>query len=117
MCIRDSDRTIINKDPEITGNNIYSKDTSESKAMRGFATAGGWMHLKYIIKTTETPTDKPNVINETPINSLKIIPVTIQTKCPKNIFLGWAISLLCKAKAINTVGPKEIISQKPVDVS
>ena len=52
--------------------------------MRGFATAGGWTHLKYIIKTTETPTDKPNVINETPINSLKIIPVTIQTKCPKN---------------------------------
>ena len=44
--------------------------------MRGFATAGGWTHLKYIIKATETPTDKPNVINETPINLLKIIPVT-----------------------------------------
>ena len=56
--------------------------------MRGFATAGGWTHLKYIIKVTETPTDKPNVTNETPINSLKIIPVTIQIKCHKNIFLG-----------------------------
>ena len=108
---------IITSEPVTTGNKIYSKDTSDNNAISGFAAAGGWTLLKYIINVTDNPTEIPNVRNETPKISLKNIPVKIQIKCPKRIFEGWAISLLNKTKAINAEGPNEIISQIPVDVS
>ena len=71
---------IINNVTEITGNKIYSKDTSANKAINGLAAAGGCITLKYIIKVTVVPTAPPNVINEIPINSLNNIPITIPSK-------------------------------------
>ena len=45
--------------PNITGNNMYSKDTSVNKTTKGFDAAGGCIILKNPIKATATPTDKP----------------------------------------------------------
>ena len=96
---------------------MYSKDTSDNKAINGLAAAGGWTLFKNIIKATDTPTDSPKEIKETPINSLKRIPIIIQIKWPKKILEGWAKSLLYKTSTINALGPKDIMSQNPVDVS
>ena len=57
---------IITSEPVTTGNKIYSKDTSDNNAISGFAAAGGWTLLKYIINVTDNPTEIPNVRNETP---------------------------------------------------
>ena len=93
------------------------RDTSANKAIKGFAAAGGWINLKYIINVTVVPTANPRDINEIPINSLNNIPIIIPSKCPKKIFFGWANSLSWNNKTIKVVDPKENINQKPVDVS
>ena len=111
------DKIIITSEPVITGNKIYSKETSDNKAMRGFAAAGGWTLLKYIIKEIDKPTESPNVRKETPKILLNIIPVIMQIKWPKKIFEGCAMRLLNIVNVINTDGPNEIINQIPVDVS
>ena len=85
------DKIIIIIEPAITGNIIYSRDTSANKAINGLAAAGGWITLKYIINVTVTPTERPNVINEKPINSLNSTPIMIPNRWPKKIFPGTGI--------------------------
>ena len=46
--------------PTMTGNKIKSKDKSINKATKGFEAAGGCITLKYIIKITAIPTERPN---------------------------------------------------------
>ena len=53
---------IIDKDPTITGDIMYSRDTSANNAIKGFAAAGGWITLKYIIKEIVNPTASPSEI-------------------------------------------------------
>ena len=93
--------------PVITGNKIYSIETSANNAIKGLAAAGGWITLKYIINVTVVPTERPNVINEIPTNSLNSIPTTIPNIWPKNTFPGWANSLSWKINTIKVVEPKE----------
>ena len=83
-----TDKKIITIEPVITGKMIYSIDTSANKAIKGFAAAGGWIILKYIINVTVAPTARPKVINEIPINSLNNIPINIPNRCPKNMLPG-----------------------------
>ena len=100
----------------MTGNKIKSKDTSVNNTTKGFEAAGGCITFKYTINATATPTDKPREKKENPIVSLKTIPTITETKCPKKIFFGCAVSKLCKAKTKKTVAPKENINHIPADV-
>ena len=90
------EKNIIISDPDITGNKMYSIDTSENKAIKGLAAAGGCITLKYIISVTVRPTAKAKDIGDAPINSLNNIPTVIPKRWPKNILLGWANSLSYK---------------------
>jgi len=103
--------------PDTIGKSIKSYDTSANKAIKGFAAAGGCTIFKYIIAETHIPTDKPNDIKEIPISSLIKIPIIIEIKCPKKIFLGWANSLSKKTNKIKAEEPKEKISHTPKGAS
>ena len=74
--------------PPATGRKINSKDTSDKRAINGFAAAGGCSTLKYIISVKASPTARPKVIKDIPKISLNKIPTIIDTKCPKKTFLG-----------------------------
>ena len=111
-----TDITIIAIVPNITGNNMNSKETSVNKTTNGFDAAGGCITFKNTIKVTATPTDKPSEKNENPIVSLKIIPTKTDIKCPKKIFFGCAVSKLWRAKTKKPGAPNENISHTPVDV-
>ena len=104
-------------DPVITGNTMYSNDTSENKAIKGLAAAGGWIILKYIIRVTVVPTDRAKDKDDIPKNSLNNMPIVIPRRWPKKIFPGWANSFSYNTNIIREVAPKDIISQKPEDVS
>ena len=52
--------------PPATGKKINSNDTSDKRAIKGFAAAGGCSTLKYIMKVKASPTAKPKVTNDIP---------------------------------------------------
>ena len=66
--------------PLATGKNINSNDTSDKRAIKGFAAAGGCSTLKYIISAKANPTAKPKVMNDIPKTSLNKIPTIIDTR-------------------------------------
>ena len=74
------DKIIIIIAPAATGKKINSNDTSDKRAIKGFAAAGGCSTLKYIIKAKANPTANPKVINEIPKISLNKIPTVIDTR-------------------------------------
>ena len=92
---------------------MKSYDTSANKAINGLAAAGGWSIFKYIMIETQRPTDKPKDIKEIPISLFIKIPIIIEIKCPKKIFLGWANSLSWKTNRIKAEEPKEKTRNTP----
>ena len=74
------DKIIIIIAPAATGKKINSNDTSDKRAIKGFAAAGGCSTLKYIIKAKANPTANPKVINDIPKISLNKIPTVIDTR-------------------------------------
>ena len=66
---------------------------------------------------TQIPTDKPNEKKKISISSLIKIPIIIEIKWPKKIFLGWANLLSWKTNRINAEEPKENTSHTPNEAS
>ena len=66
--------------PPATGRKINSNDTSDKRAIKGFAAAGGCSTLKYIISVKANPTANPRVINDIPKISLNKTPTVIDTR-------------------------------------
>ena len=69
--------------PAATGKKINSNDTSDKRAIKGFAAAGGCSTLKYIIKAKANPTANPKVINDIPKKSIKKKPTHNHTRTQK----------------------------------
>ena len=75
------------------------------------------MILKCVIIITATPTEAPNEIYDNPKNSLKTTPTKIDTKWPKKILAGCAVSNSYNTNTKKTVAPKENINHIPAEVS
>ena len=63
------------------------------------------------------PTDKPKVKKDMPKVSFIITPTKIDTRWPKKMFFGCAVSKLYNINVIQTVAPKENINHIPIWVS
>ena len=80
--------------PAIIGNIKNGNETPPIITAIGLPPAGGCVTLNAIISIIAIPTASPIEIKEISKNVTKIIPTNVVSRCPKNIFLGCANSLL-----------------------